>query len=119
MGDRLNNAANGISSIAQAMQLFSKIDNQTLKILNDFPWKSMAVFVAAGGAMSANGAKVYDASKGNADNQAQVNAQNSKATGNTNVSTAVSNSSTTQQIIKLPTRNNESSYSAYSRSRYA
>lgn len=119
MGDRLNNAANGISSIAQAMQLFSKIDNQTLKVLNDFPWKSMAVFVAAGGTMSANGAKVYDSSKGNADGQAQVNAQNAKGGGNTNVSTAVSNSSTTQQIIKLPSRNNESSYSAYSRSRYA
>lgn len=118
MGDSLNNAAAGISSIAQAMQQFSGIDNQTLKALNDFPWKSMAIFVAAGGSMSANGAKVEKASKANADSQAQVNAQSAKG-GGTNVSTAVQNNTTNNQVIKLPSRNNESSYSAYSRTRYA
>lgn len=118
MGDRLTQAASGIDNISKAMKGFAGIDKKSLDAINDFPWLRATAFVAAGGAMSVNGAKVYNQSKGNADEKAAVDAQNSKPAHSTNVSTAVQNNSTTNQVIKLPSRNTESSYSSYSRSRY-
>ena len=118
-GPGVQQAATGIQSLADAMKAFSGLDKDSLKPLKQFPWDEATKFVAAGGSMSANGAKVEAKSKANADGQAQVNATAAKGGGTNNVSTAVQNNTTNNQVIKLPSRNTESSYSAYSRTRYA
>jgi hypothetical protein len=105
MGDTLNTAAKGIDSIGQAMVGFSKIDKDSIKAINDFPWLRATAFVAAGGSMSVQGASVSQASKSNADNQAQVN-------------TAIQNNTTNNQTVKMPARNIESSQAKYLSSRY-
>jgi hypothetical protein len=117
MSQQLNDAANGISSIGQAMQSFGNIDKKQMDAINEFPWVKATAFVAAGGAMSANGAKVYNASKGNADEQAKVDAKAGAAKPSVNTANVQQNSNTTT-INKPPVRNQESSYSRYLSARY-
>ncbi len=117
-GPGVQQAATGIQSLADAMKAFGGLDKDALKPLKQFPWDEATKFVAAGGSMSANGAKVEAKSKANADSKAAVDGAKG-AGGNTNVSTAVQSNTTNNQVIKLPSRNTESSYSSYSRSRYA
>jgi hypothetical protein len=95
-----------------------KIDKKSMEAINDFPWLRATAFVAAGGAMSVDGTKVYNASKGNADENAKTETQSGG--GNTNVVNApVTNNSNTTQIISSPIRNQESSQSRYLQHRYA
>jgi hypothetical protein len=117
VGPGVKQAAEGLQTLSGAMKSFGSVDASSMKGVKEFPWEQATKFAAAGGAMSVAGTKVYNASKGNADGQAQVNAQG-KPQASTNVSTAVQNNTTNNQVIKLPSRNTESSYSAYSRSRY-
>jgi hypothetical protein len=118
MGDTLNTAAGGIDAIGHAMVGFSKIDKDSIKAVNDFPWLRATAFVAAGGSMSVQGASVTQASKSNADNQAVVNSQASAPAAGASVNTAIQNNTTNNQSVKLPARNIESSQSKYLASRY-
>lgn len=118
MGDTLNTAASGIDSIGKAMVGFANIDKDSIKALNDFPWLRATAFVAAGGSMSVQGASISSASKSNADGQAQVNAQVKAPAAAPSVNTAIQNNTTTNQTIKMPARNIESSQSKYLSSRY-
>jgi hypothetical protein len=117
-GDGLMKAAEGLKAIAEAMKGLSAIDKDSMKAINDFPWLKATAFVAAGGGMTmANGAKIYNASKENADTKA---ATDSKGGNNqTNVVNApVNNNSNTTQIVKPNVRNIESSQQRYLGSRY-
>jgi hypothetical protein len=118
MGDTLNTAASGIDSIGKAMVGFANIDKDSIKALNDFPWLRATAFVAAGGSMSVQGASISSASKSNADGQAQVNAQAKAPAAAPSVNTAIQNNTTTNQTIKMPARNIESSQAKYLSSRY-
>lgn len=118
-GPGVQQAATGIQQLGDAMKSFSSLDKDSLKPLKQFPWDEATKFVAAGGSMSVAGAKVEAKSKANADGQAANAAAGKAGGGNTNVSSAVQNNTTNNQVIKLPSRNTESSYSQYSRSRYA
>lgn len=115
MGDGLQKSADSINNIGQAMKAFAGIDPKSMDAINNFPWVKATAFVAAGGAMSVAGAKVYDASKGNADNAAK----NSTMAPASNITTQVNNSSNTTQAVKgSGARNTESSYSKYLSARY-
>lgn len=116
-GDGVMKAAEGLDKVSEAMTKFSKVDPKSMEAINDFPWLKATAFVAAGGAMSVAGAKVYNASKGNADEQAKVEAKPATQAPTT-VSTAVQNNSTTNQIVKARARNEESSYAKYLSARY-
>lgn len=116
-GEGVQKAATGLDLLGKTVHKFANLDPNSMKPLREFPWEQATKFVAAGGAMSLQGAKVYDASKGNADGQAAVNAQSNKP-ASTNVSTAVQNNTTNNSVVKLPARNTESSYSSYARSRF-
>lgn len=117
MGPNLQAAAAGVQQMGAAMKSFNGIDKKSMEALNDFPWKSAAIFVAAGGSMSVNGAKVYNASKGNADEQAKVDGK-SKGTVAVNAPTQNISSSNQTNVIKPPVRNLESSYNKYLMSRF-
>jgi hypothetical protein len=118
MGTSLNDAANGINAIGQAMQAFGNIDKKQMDAINEFPWLKATAFVAAGGAMSAGGAKVYNASKGNADESAKVDAAANKG-GGTSISKNVVQQNNNQTNVGKPSvRNTESSYSRYLSARY-
>ena len=116
-GQGVKDAAEGMEKLGTAMNSFSKIDKKSMEAINDFPWLKATAFVAAGGSMSVDGSKVYNASKGNAD----ADAAKSGASGaQTNVVNAPTTNITKQtQIIKSPIRNQESSQSKYLESRYA
>jgi hypothetical protein len=116
-GQGVKDAAEGMEKLGTAMNSFSKIDKKSMEAINDFPWLKATAFVAAGGSMSVDGSKVYNASKGNAD----ADAAKSGASGSqTNVVNAPTTNITKQtQIIKSPIRNQESSQSKYLESRYA
>lgn len=120
MGDDLNKASQGIDSIGKAMVGFSKIDKGAIDALNDFPWVRATAFVAAGGAMNVDGAKVYATSKSNADTSSQVDASNARAAaGGGNVTqTQVNNNTTQNNNVKSSARNSESSYAKYLSARY-
>ena len=118
MGNSLNDAADGINAIGNAMQSFGNIDKKQMDAINEFPWLKATAFVAAGGAMSAGGAKVYNASKGNADESAKVDAANNKG-GGTSISKNVVQQNNNQTNVGKPSlRNTESSYSKYLSARY-
>ena len=117
IGGDILSAADGISGISQAMKGFSGIDKKTMGAINDFPWDKATTFVAAGGAMSVAGAKVYNASKGNADSQATVDAQSAKGGTTANVN-QVNQSSVQNTTVKPSVRNQESSQSRYLAARY-
>ena len=48
-GDGLNKTAISLNALADAMIKFSSIDKSALSAINDMPWKSMALYLAAGG----------------------------------------------------------------------
>lgn len=121
MSAGLMDAAKGIEAIAAAMQGFANVNPDSMKAINDFPWVRATAFVAAGGGMMmTNGAKIYAASKGNADESAKVDAKNASGGGNTTavVNAPVQNNTNTTQIIKPSARNQESSQSRYLSARY-
>lgn len=118
MGTSLNDAANGINAIGQAMQSFGNIDKKQMDAINDFPWLKATAFVAAGGAMSAGGAKVYNASKGNADESAKVDASANKGGGTSIQKNVVQQNNNQTNVGKPSLRNTESSYSKYLSARY-
>jgi hypothetical protein len=118
MGTSLNDAANGINAIGQAMQSFGNIDKKQMDAINDFPWVRATAFVAAGGAMSAAGAKVYNASKGNADEGAKADAMANKGGGTSVSKTTVQQNNNQTNVGKPTLRNTESSYSRYLSARY-
>ena len=118
MGDDLNKASQGIDSIGKAMVGFSNVDKGAIDALNSFPWVRATAFVAAGGAMNVDGAKVYATSKANADTSAKVDASNAAAPASNNVTTQVNQSNNTTNLGKSSARNSESSYSKYLSARY-
>lgn len=117
MSDGLMRAADGITAIATAMQGFASVDPKSMAAVNDFPWVRATAFVAAGGSMSVNGAKIYNQSKSVEDEKAVVDGQRNAAPAS-NISTAVQNNQTTNNVVKPNVRNQESSQSRYLSSRY-
>jgi hypothetical protein len=116
-GQGVKDAAEGMEKLGTAMGAFSKIDKKSMDAINDFPWLKATAFVAAGGSMSVDGATVTNASKQNADADAQ---KGGSSGGNTAVVNApVTTNNNTSQIIKSPIRNQESSQSRYLLARYA
>ena len=117
-GDGLMKAAQGMQAIADAMGSLAKIDKDSMKAINDFPWLKATAFVAAGGGMMmANGAKIYNASKENADSKAANDAKSGGTQTNVVNAPKINNSSTTN-VIKPNIRNAESSQSRYLQTRY-
>ena len=116
-GEGVLKAAEGLSKIGDAMNSLGKVDKKGMEAVNEFPWLKATAFVAAGGAMETAGTKVYDASKGNAD-EAAVN--KSGGNSNTNVVNApvTTNNNTTQVQMRPPIRNQESSRDKYTMSRF-
>ncbi len=117
-GPGVQQAATGIQSLADAMKSFSGLDKDSLKPLKQFPWEEATKFVSAGGSMSVNGAKVYNASKDNADQQAQVDGKSSKGGGAMINQTQVNQNSSNTTAVKSAARNSESSYNKYLQARY-
>jgi hypothetical protein len=116
-GDGVQKAGAGLTTLSTAMKEFAKVDPNAMKGAKEFPWEQATKFVAAGGAMSVQGTKVYAASKGNADEQAKVDGQSGSAPVN-QVTSQINSNSTTNNIVKPQVRNQESSYSRYSMSRF-
>ena len=117
-GDGINKAGSGMQRLGSGMKSFSEVKPETMKQLNDFPWEKVTKFVAAGGSMQADSAKVYNASKQNADETAKQ--EGTKPASNTTVVNAPVNNQTTQnQMIKSPIRNQESTQSRYIGGRFA
>jgi len=105
-GEGIEKAANGMEKLGSAMVAFNKVDKKSMDVVNDFPWLKATAFAAAGGAMQVDGVKVYNASKGNADENAKTEVAKG---GNTNVVNAPVNNVTRQtNIIKPAIRNRES-----------
>ena len=118
-GEGVMKAAQGLSKLSDAMQGFGKVDKKGMEAVNDFPWIRATAFVAAGGAMEAAGNKVYNASKGNADEKATAGdaaGGNKTAVVNAPVTT---NNTTNKAEIRPPIRNQESSQSKYLAAKYA
>jgi hypothetical protein len=117
VGAGVKDAADGLTSMSGAMKEFAKVDSNSMKAVKDFPWEQATKFAAAGGSMSVGGASVYNASKGNADEQAKVDG---KKGGGAIVNAPTSNVSNSNQtnVIKPPVRNNESSYNRYLMTRF-
>ena len=116
IGGDLNSAADGIGRVGEAMSKFAGIDKKSMEAINDFPWVRATAFVAAGGAMSVDGGKVYNASKSNADSSA---AASKSGGGNTTVVNApVNNSSKSTNVMKPQIRNQESSVGSWLRSKF-
>jgi hypothetical protein len=117
-GQGVKDAAEGMEKLGTAMVAFSKIDKKSMQAINDFPWLKATAFVAAGGAMSVDGSKVYNQSKGNADEAAKN--QNAGGGNKTNVVNApVNNTSTNTSVYASSIRNQESSQSRYINRRFA
>lgn len=121
-GEGVGKAGSGMKDLGEGMKAFSEIKGdtlkETLKSLKEFPWEQATKFVAAGGTMQVDSAKVTSASKANADEQAK--AEGAKGGGNTTVVNApVNNNSTTNQTIRSPIRNQESTQSRYIGGRFA
>jgi hypothetical protein len=117
VGPGVKAAADGLNTMSGAMKEFSKVDSNSMKAVKDFPWEQATKFAAAGGAMKVAGASVYNASKGNADEQAKVDG---KKGGGAIVNAPTQNVSNNNQtnVIKPPIRNTESSYNRYLMSRF-
>jgi len=116
-GEGVLKAAEGLSKIGDAMNTLGKVDKKGMEAINEFPWLKATAFVAAGGAMETAGTKVYNASKGNAD-EAAVNSSGSNS--NTAVVNApvTTNNNNTQVQMRPPIRNQESSRDKYTMSRF-
>ena len=75
-------------------------------------------FVAAGGAMSVNGASVYNASKGNADENAKTEGVKSGG-GTTVVNAPVNNTTKNTNMVRPQIRNQESSVASWLHKKFA
>ncbi len=117
-GGGVKDAADGMEKMSGAMSAFSKVDPKSMSALKEFPWEQATKFAAAGGAMTVAGASVYNASKGNADEQAKVDG---KRGGGAIVNAPTQNVSNNNQtnVVKPAIRNQESSYSKYISERFA
>lgn len=104
-GFGISKAGKGMQDLGAGMKAFSEIKGDslkdTMKSLKEFPWEQATKFVAAGGSMSTDGGKVYNASKGNADKKAEVESSKS-AGGNTVVAAPVTNVKTTNVQTQRP-----------------
>jgi hypothetical protein len=117
-GEGVQKAADGLEKLGTAMVQFGKIDKKSMEAINDFPWLKATAFVAAGGSMSVDGAKVYNASKGNADEGAKVEA--GKGGGNTTVVNAPTQHTTKNtNMVRPQIRNQESSVSSWLSKKFA
>ena len=117
VGQGVKDAADGLDRMSGAMKQFGNIDPNTMKTVKEFPWEEATRFVAAGGAMKMAGASVYNASKGNADEQAKADGKGGGAIVNAPTTTVSNNSQT--NVIKPAVRNQESSYNKYLTKRFA
>lgn len=117
-GEGVEKAGMGMKTLGEAMKAFSGVKKDDLKAINEFPWEKATKFAAAGGAMSANGAQVYNSSKSNADSAA---ANDSKKSGGGTTVVAPSNTTVNKQtqVVALPVRNQDQTMSRYLRSRFA
>lgn len=118
VGSGVKDAADGLYKLGDAMKSFSSVDSSAMKGVKDFPWDKATAFVAAGGSMSVNGTKVYNASKGNADEQAAVDGRSKQVQPVASVNSSVNNNTVQNQVIKQSARNSESSQEKYMASRY-
>lgn len=116
-GPGVQAAGEGLGKLSDAMKNFAKVDSDSMKAVKDFPWEQATKFVAAGGSMTIKGTQVYNASKGNADEQAKADGSKSAATNNS-VQATVQNNSTTQMNVRPSVRNTESSQQRYIDSRF-
>lgn len=115
-GDGISKAGSGMTSLASAMKAFGEVKGDSLKAMKQFPWEEATKFVAAGGAMSVDGGKVYNASKSNADSSAA--SSKSAGGGTTVVNAPVNNSSKSTNVMKPQIRNQESSVNSWLRSKF-
>lgn len=106
-GEGVQKAADGLDRVSQAMTQFSKIDKDSMRIVNDFPWTKATAFVAAGGSMQLAGAKISHISEDNA--VARENKSVSTEAATTIVSAPVTNNSTSIVRSKGPERSTEPS----------
>jgi hypothetical protein len=112
-GPNIEKAGIGVEKLAGGLTAFSSIDTEKIKAISALPTEKIAAMGAAMG--SAN--QVSNASKQNADAAA---VSDTKPSGGTSIVNAPTTNVTKQtQIIKSPTRNQESSQSKYLSSRYA
>ena len=116
-GEGIDKAGKGLITLSSAMKEFAKVDSGSLKGVKDFPWEQATKFAAAGGAMQVSGVKVYNASKGNMDEQAKVEGKLSKpVVAGSTANIQQNNNQTT--VVKPTVRNSESSYNKYIMSRF-
>lgn len=91
-GEGVQKAADGLDRVSQAMSQFSKVDKDSMRIVNDFPWDKATAFVAAGGSMQLAGAKVSHISEDIA--SAREDKPTNQGAATTIVSAPVTNNST-------------------------
>jgi hypothetical protein len=117
-GAGVEKAGTGLTGIATAMKGFAGIKKSDMDAINAFPWTKATLFAAAGGSMSVDGNKVYNASKNNEDKKAANDAERSG--GNTSVVNAPTTiKQTSNNLIKLPVRDEDTTIQQYYRSRFA
>lgn len=108
-GPGIEAAGKGMTWLAQGMTGFNKVDGKALKELDKFPWERATKFVSAGGTMSVDGTKVYNASSRNADEAAKADGAKAGG-GGTVVAAPVTNNNTNNiQAIRMNIRNPEMS----------
>ena len=111
-GEGIGKAGAGMKDLGEGMVAFNKVDGDslkgTMKALKEFPWEQATKFVAAGGAMSADGGKVYNASKANEDQKAE-NAGTKGGNNNTVIAPSTNVQNTTVQQMRPAIRNNSAS----------
>lgn len=120
-GDGIGKAGSGMKDLGEGMKAFAGIKSDTLsatmKGLKEFPWEQATKFVAAGGSMSVDGAKVYNQSKGNEDKKAE-NAGAAGGSTNTVIAPSTNVSNTTVQQMRPAIRNSYQPSRSFGGSRY-
>lgn len=117
-GDGIDKAGKGLTTLSTAMKEFSKVDPAAMKSAKEFPWEQATRFAAAGGAMQVSGVKVYNASKGNMDEQAKVDGKAAARPVAAGATTNIQQNNNQTNVTKPPTRNPESSYNRYLMARF-
>lgn len=117
VGAGVKDAADGLDRMSGAMKEFAKVDSGSMKAVKEFPWEQATKFAAAGGAMSVAGAKVYNASKGNMDEQAKIDAKGNAPSVSSSTANIQQNNNQTN-VVRPPVRNSESSYNKYLMNRF-
>jgi hypothetical protein len=111
-------AADGIAALGPAMKGFAGIKKADMDGLKAFPWEEATKFVAAGGAMSVDGNKVYNQSKANEDQKAESSGAQ-PASNTTVVGPTITNRSTQNNLTRSYVRDEDTSIRSYYRSRFA